>query len=93
MERELNDVLDEINGQAQTAPGGDPVIAAMSSQLSHLSRANPMVYQGIEDVVTIRNMTYDNQGATQIAGIIRSSIMTDQIAQGNEPQTWKHPDQ
>jgi hypothetical protein len=93
LERELNDVLKEIAGQAHAAPGGDPVIAAMSSQLFNLSVVNPMVYQGIEDVVTVRNMIYGNQGASQIAGIIRSSIMTDQVAQGNEAQTWENPDQ
>ncbi len=93
LERELNDVLTEIAGQAKAAPSGDPVIAAMSSQLFNLSLVNPLVHQGIEDVVTIRNMVYGNQGASQIAGIIRSSIMTDQISQGNEPQTWEDADQ
>jgi hypothetical protein len=93
VEREFNDVLKEIAGQAHAAPGGDPVIAAMASQLFHLSLVNPVVHQGIEDVVSVRNAIYGNQGASQIAGIIRSSIMTDQLTQGNQPQTWEHPSQ
>jgi len=87
----MESILNEFYRQSKHPPGGDEVIGALSTALFRETALNDTVAEALEDVITLRRLTNDDLSPSEVAGIIRCTLLNDQLQQGNEPQYWSNP--